>query len=129
MTFFPVVRFSNFAADRRESKLTREEKPKGLLDSVVAATQQAEEMRLLAERGMYLGNRLPQLTGFFNGNLAGQADRQPGYYEFVRRYFPALTNNQTVLSSTINTGKIHQISYRTHLPQNLAKSYLHDFSA
>ena len=65
VTFFPFVRFSSFAADRRESKLSKEEEPEGLLDSVEAATQQAEEMRLLAERGMYLGTRLPQLTGLF----------------------------------------------------------------
>jgi hypothetical protein len=66
VTFFPFVRFSYFAADRRESKLTREEEPEGLIDSVEAATQQAEEMRLLAERGMYLGTRIPQLTGLFS---------------------------------------------------------------
>ena len=65
VTFFPFVRFGSFAADRRESKLTKEEEPEGLFDSVEAATQQAEEMRLLAERGMYLGTRIPQLTGLF----------------------------------------------------------------
>ena len=65
VTFFPFVRFGSFAADRRESKLSREEEPEGLVDSVEAATQQAEEMRLLAERGMYLGTRIPHLTGLF----------------------------------------------------------------
>ncbi len=65
VTHFPFVRFSNFAADRRESKLERDEAPDGLIDSVEAATQQAEEMRLLAERGLYLGTRMPQLASLF----------------------------------------------------------------
>lgn len=65
VTFFPPIRFSDFAADRRESKLTRAEGKGGLFKSVEAATEQVEEMRLLAERGMYLGTRMPQLSGLF----------------------------------------------------------------
>ena len=65
VTHFPFVRFSNFAAERRESKLERDEAPDGLIDSVEAAAQQAEEMRLLAERGLYLGTRMPQLASLF----------------------------------------------------------------
>jgi hypothetical protein len=64
-TFFPFIRFSNFAADRRESKLTRSDAPDGMFESVEAATEQVEEMRLLAERAMYLGTRMPQLSGLF----------------------------------------------------------------
>jgi hypothetical protein len=63
--FFPLVRFSNFAADRRESKLARADDPEGIFESVEVATEQAEEMRLLAERGMYLATRMPQLWGLF----------------------------------------------------------------
>ena len=63
--FFPLIRFSNFAADRRESTLTREEEPEGLLESVERASETAEEMRLLAERGMYLATRIPLLSGLF----------------------------------------------------------------
>ena len=36
---FPLVRFSNFAADRRESALTREEEPEGLFESVESASE------------------------------------------------------------------------------------------
>jgi hypothetical protein len=63
--FFPLVRFSNFAADRRESKLDRADDPEGIFETVEVATEQAEEMRLLAERGMYLATRMPQLWGLF----------------------------------------------------------------
>jgi len=63
--FFPLVRFSNFAADRRESKLARADDAEGIFETVEVATEQAEEMRLLAERGMYLATRMPQLWGLF----------------------------------------------------------------
>ncbi|MDJ0875828.1 MAG: hypothetical protein QNJ02_11205 [Desulfobacterales bacterium] len=62
---FPLVRFSNFAADRRESALSREEDPEGLFESVESASETAEEMRLLAERGLYLATRMPLLSGLF----------------------------------------------------------------
>ena len=62
---FPLIRFSNFAADRRESTLTREEEPEGLFESVESASETVEEMRLLAERGMYLATRIPLLSGLF----------------------------------------------------------------
>jgi hypothetical protein len=63
--FFPLIRFSNFAADRRESTLSREEEPEGLFESVESASETVEEMRLLAERGMYLATRIPLLSGLF----------------------------------------------------------------
>jgi hypothetical protein len=62
---FPLVRFSNFAADRRESSLDREEAPEGLFESVESASETVEEMRLLAERGLYLATRMPLLSGLF----------------------------------------------------------------
>jgi hypothetical protein len=63
--FFPPIRFSDFDADRRGSHLTRAEGQGGLFKSVEAATEQVEEMRLLAERGMYLATRMPQMSGLF----------------------------------------------------------------
>ena len=63
--FFPLLRFSNFAADRRESTLTRAEEPEGLFESVENASESVEQMRLLAERGTYLATRMPQLWGLF----------------------------------------------------------------
>ena len=62
---FPFIRFSNFAADRRESTLSRAEEPEGLFESVESASETVEEMRLLAERGMYLATRIPLLSGLF----------------------------------------------------------------
>lgn len=65
ITTFFQIRFSDFAAERRKSKLSRAEKGGGLFKSVETATQQVEEMRLLAERGMFLATRMPLLTGLF----------------------------------------------------------------
>lgn len=62
---FTQIRFSDFAAERRKSKLSRAEKGAGIFKSVELATQQVEEIRLLAERGMFLATRMPLLTGFF----------------------------------------------------------------
>jgi len=62
---FSQIRFSDFAAERRKSKLSRKVEGGGVFKSVESATQQVEEMRLLAERGMFLATRMPLLTGFF----------------------------------------------------------------
>ncbi|MGD9079474.1 MAG: hypothetical protein PVG96_09040 [Desulfobacterales bacterium] len=62
---FPLIRFSNFAADRRDASLTRADDPEGLFESVESASESVEEMRLLAERGMYLATRIPLLSGLF----------------------------------------------------------------
>ncbi len=59
--FFASVRFREFVADR--SRVKRVEKARGLFKSVENATRQVEEVRLLGERAMYLGTRLPFLTG------------------------------------------------------------------
>jgi hypothetical protein len=61
----PLIRFSKFAADRPESTQTRDEEPEGLFESVESASETVEEMRLLAERGMYLATRIPLLSGLF----------------------------------------------------------------
>jgi hypothetical protein len=62
---FPLIRFSNFAADRRGEALSRADDPEGLFESVESASESVEEMRLLAERGMYLATRIPLLSGLF----------------------------------------------------------------
>ena len=61
---FSQIRFNDFAAERRKSRLSRKVKGGGIFKSVESATQQVEEMRLLAERGMFLATRMPLLTGF-----------------------------------------------------------------
>ena len=62
---FPLVRFSTFAADRRQSTLSKAEDPEGLFEPVERASETVEEMRLLAERSTYLATRIPQLFGLF----------------------------------------------------------------
>ncbi|UCG12184.1 MAG: hypothetical protein JSU72_17035 [Deltaproteobacteria bacterium] len=76
-TLFSHIRFSDFAAERRRSKLARGEKVSGLFKSVEKATKEAEEVRLLAERGMFLGTRLPQLAGLFADDWASRVASNP----------------------------------------------------
>ncbi len=64
VTFFAYVRFSDFASERRKSTLEKA-KVRGILKNVQNATRQVEEARLLAERGMFLGTRLPLMAGAF----------------------------------------------------------------
>lgn len=64
-TGFAYVRFEDFAADRTMTTISATKKSGGLFKSVSEATQQVEEARLLAERGIYLATRLPILTGDF----------------------------------------------------------------
>ena len=60
---FSYVRFRDFGTDQQKSKSSKPKKHSGLFKSVEKATQQVEEVRLLAERGIYLGTRMPMLTG------------------------------------------------------------------
>jgi hypothetical protein len=83
LTTFFQIRFSDFAADRRKSKLTRAKKGGGLFKSVEVATQQVEEMRLLAERGMFLGTRLPLLTGILADTWLSQLMINPGVKDML----------------------------------------------
>ena len=58
--FFQFIRFNNIIGQRLKSKGTDAQEPEGILDTVEFATEQVEELRLLAERGIYLATRLPQ---------------------------------------------------------------------
>lgn len=96
-------------ADRRESTLTRAEDPEGLFESVESASESVEEMRLLAERGMYLATRMPQLWGLF-GDL------------WLTRWM----NNpdlQTILSDVqqLSHGTASLTSVAEKLPEQIAK--------
>jgi hypothetical protein len=62
---YNYLRFSDFAAQRRNSTLVKKVQSGGLFKTVKEVTQQVEETRMLAERGIYLGTRLPLLTGNF----------------------------------------------------------------
>ena len=74
---FSYVRFSDFAAKRRKSALSKAGDPKGLFQSVEVATKQVEDIKLLAERGMFLATRMPLLTGFFMDTSLSQVFTNP----------------------------------------------------
>lgn len=78
--FFPSIRFNDFSAMRGSEA---DEAAGGLFKSVNAATQQVEEVRLLAERGMYLGTRMPMLTGLFAGVFFSQMIRHPDAQKMI----------------------------------------------
>jgi hypothetical protein len=106
---FPLMRFSNFAADRRESSLTRAEDPEGLFESVESASESVEEMRLLAERGMYLATRMPQLWGLY-GDL------------WLTKWMnnPELKKSLTDLNQ-LSTATANLASVSEKLPEQIAK--------
>ena len=59
---FSYIRFNDFAAERHGVALDKGEKPAGLFKAVKQATQSVDKMLLLAERGLYLGARIPMLA-------------------------------------------------------------------
>ena len=63
--FFSYLRFSDFAAARRQSTLAKAVESGGLFASVQKVTKEVEQTRLLAERGIFLATRMPLLTGGF----------------------------------------------------------------
>lgn len=65
LVFFSSVRFSEFGKTRGVSDSSAARSSGGLFRSISKATAQVEEARLLAERAMYLGSRIPLMTGAF----------------------------------------------------------------
>ena len=106
---FPFMRFSNFAAERREAALTRAEDPEGLFESVESASESVEEMRLLAERSMYLATRIPQLTGLLGDLWLTRWSNNPD----LKKSMADLTQLSTA------TANLAAISAK--LPENIAK--------
>ena len=74
---FSYLRFTDFDEERRKSTLSKAAKPRGLLKSVKEATIAADEIRLLTERAMFLGTRLPLLGGAFANLWVTQILRNP----------------------------------------------------
>jgi hypothetical protein len=62
-TAFAYIRFSDFAEERQTFTLAEANKARGLFKSVQEATQKVDEIRLVAERGIYLATRMPLLFG------------------------------------------------------------------
>ena len=71
---FSYIRFSEFTAEGGKSKQANAEWLLNLLNlfsSVESATQKVEDMRLVAERGIYLGTRFPlMMTSFIDMSLS-----------------------------------------------------------
>ncbi len=80
---FSYLRFSDFAAGRRKSMLSRTGQVKGLFKSVEVATKHVEDIKLLAERGMFLATRLPLLTGYFADVWVSQLILNPEVKEIL----------------------------------------------
>lgn len=72
---FSSVRFSEFEKFRGVSDDPQKSSSGGIFPSVAKATEQVEEVRLLAERTMYLGSRLPMMTGAFADVWASRLTR------------------------------------------------------
>jgi cytochrome c556 len=83
VVMFSYVRFRDFASDQQKSKSSKPKKYSRLFGSVEKATQQVEEVRLLAERGMYLGTRIPMLTGAFGDVWLSQWAANPDVKEIL----------------------------------------------
>ena len=65
LVVYNYIRFSDFDASRRDSTLVERSQGGGLFKSVRQVTEEVEETRMLAERAIFLGTRLPLLTGHF----------------------------------------------------------------
>ncbi len=83
IVFFPSVRFSDFSALRGDSAPDKTGSG-GLFKSVENATQQVEEVRLLAERGIFLATRMPMLTGLFAGVWFSQLANHPDMQKILK---------------------------------------------
>jgi len=106
---FSSVRFSEFEKFRGFSDDSGKTSSGGLFRSVAKATEQVEEMRLLSERAMYLGSRLPMMTGAFADVWASR-----------------LTRNQDVKSIIVDLNRLADVTQRIadiseKLPDDLAK--------
>lgn len=102
---FSHIRFKNFASERRQSKLARGEKPTGLFKSVKKASQEAEEIRLLAERGMFLATRLPLMTGLFADTWASRLTANPDINQTLNDLHTFSSVAERLASSTDNLSK------------------------
>ncbi len=132
---FSHIRFSEFAAERRKSKLGREEKVSGLFKSVEKATQEAEEVRLLAERGMFLGTRLPQMTGLFADVWVSRLASNPDVKQMLTDVHTfsvvsnCLANSTDQLSNQITAERkatVDQVMKRVSIERELAIDQLMD---
>lgn len=106
---FALVRFDDFAAERKKPTVATTQKSGGMFKSVTEATQQVEEARLLAERGIFLATRLPLLTGAFADMWVSQVSANPEVKETLASF-----HNITVATERL-------ASVAEQLPEQIAK--------
>lgn len=82
-TVVSLVRFKEFADERRMSSLTMRGKAHGLLKEVSKATAVVDDTRLLGERLLWLANRYPYLLGEQTELTAYRLMDQPEGLEFM----------------------------------------------
>ena len=80
LSTFSHLRFADFPSRRSSSALKRK-KSGGIFGSVKQITEQVEQTRVLAERGLYLSTRLPLLTGGFADAWVSRLSSNPAVSE------------------------------------------------
>jgi hypothetical protein len=103
------LRLKDFASDRRKSKLSKHEQSKGLFKSVELATKEVEDIKLMAERAMFLGTRMPLFTGYFADVWLSQLSINPEVKE-------VLTDLQRISKVSERLANVAE-----QLPSNIAK--------
>jgi hypothetical protein len=80
LSTFSHLRFADFPS-RRASSTLKKKKSGGIFGSVKRITEQVEQTRVLAERGLYLSTRLPLLTGAFADVWVSRLSANPAVSE------------------------------------------------
>ncbi len=83
LTTFSHLRFADFPSKRATSTL-KAKSGGGIFKSVKRITEQVEQTRMLAERGMYLSTRLPLLGGFFADAWLSRLSMNPAVDELMQ---------------------------------------------
>ena len=97
---FSHIRFNDFAEWRKASTLAKGGKPSGMFKSVAEAAQAADEMRLLGERALFLGTRMPLLTGDFADLWVSRILFNPEVQRILEN-MDKVSNTATLLSDEI----------------------------
>jgi hypothetical protein len=80
LSTFSHLRFADFPS-RRASSTLKKKKSGGIFGSVKRISDQVEQTRVLAERGLYLSTRLPLLTGGFADAWVSRLSANPAVEE------------------------------------------------
>ena len=112
---FSYLRSEKFASDRNIFNLAKEIDPRGMFSSIKKATTEAERMRLVAERAMYLSTRIPLLFGVFGEVWLQKVIMNPEFQE--------IKSDFNRVSKSLEKLTIWTESFQTQL-QNSSKNLL-----